>query len=90
MSTHHSKDRSSLCSFTFVDGRHCRTPRRVGHPYLCAFHAVSCSGGSSDPPARWPRAPGVIPSVARDLLLAVVAAVFRPASAMAASAPGVL
>ncbi len=25
---------------------------------------VSCSGGSSDPPARWPRAPGVIPRVA--------------------------
>src|SRR5229473_2126863 len=25
MSTNRSKDRSSLCSFTFVDGRHCRT-----------------------------------------------------------------
>jgi hypothetical protein len=34
-----SKDRSSLCSFTFADGRHCRTPRRDTHPYLCAFHA---------------------------------------------------
>jgi len=34
-----SKDRSSLCSFMFVDGRHCRIPRRVDHPYLCAFHA---------------------------------------------------
>src|SRR5713226_8718623 len=34
-----SKDRSSLCSFTFVDGRHCRIPRQAGHPYLCAFHA---------------------------------------------------
>jgi hypothetical protein len=33
------KDRSSLCSFTFADGRQCRTPRRDGHPYLCAFHA---------------------------------------------------
>ncbi len=32
-------DRSSLCSFTFADGRQCRTPRRDGHPYLCAFHA---------------------------------------------------
>ncbi len=39
MSTNRSKDRSSLCSFTFVDGRHCRIPRRVDHPYLCAFHA---------------------------------------------------
>jgi hypothetical protein len=39
MSTNRSKDRASLCSFTFVDGRRCRTPRRAGHPYLCAFHA---------------------------------------------------
>jgi len=39
MSTNRSKDRSSLCSFTFVDGRHCRTPCRAGHPCLCAFHA---------------------------------------------------
>src|SRR5712664_22570 len=39
MSTNRSKDRSSLCSFMFVDGRHCRIPRQVGHPYLCAFHA---------------------------------------------------
>ncbi len=39
MSTNRSNDRSSLCSFTFADGRHCRTPRRAGHPYLCAFHA---------------------------------------------------
>ncbi len=39
MSTNHSKDRSSLCSFTFVDGRQCRIPRQAGHPYLCAFHA---------------------------------------------------
>jgi hypothetical protein len=39
MSTNRSKDRSSLCSFMFVDGRHCRIPRRVDHPYLCAFHA---------------------------------------------------
>src|ERR1700694_5009267 len=38
MSTTRSKDRSSLCSFTFTDGRHCRTPR-AEHPYLCAFHA---------------------------------------------------
>jgi hypothetical protein len=39
MSTHRSKDRSSLCSFTFVDGSHCRIPRQAGHPYICAFHA---------------------------------------------------
>jgi len=39
MSTNRSKDRSSLCSFMFVDGRHCRIPRQAGHPYLCAFHA---------------------------------------------------
>src|SRR6202158_6174698 len=38
MSTTRSKDRSSLCSFTFADGRQCRTPR-AAHPYLCAFHA---------------------------------------------------
>src|SRR6266404_4025232 len=39
MSTNRSKDRSSLCSFMFVDGRHCRIPRQLGQPYLCAFHA---------------------------------------------------
>ena len=39
MSTIRSKDRASLCSFMFVDGRKCRIPRRVDHPYLCAFHA---------------------------------------------------
>jgi hypothetical protein len=39
MSTNRSKDRASLCSFMFVDGRRCRIPRRVGHPYLCVFHA---------------------------------------------------
>jgi hypothetical protein len=33
------KDRSSLCSFTFTDGRRCRTPRRDDHPQLCAYHA---------------------------------------------------
>jgi len=38
MSTNRSNDRSSLCSFTFADGRQCRTPR-AAHPYLCAFHA---------------------------------------------------
>src|SRR5260370_17994914 len=38
MSTNRSNDRASLCSFTFADGRQCRTPR-TAHPYLCAFHA---------------------------------------------------
>jgi hypothetical protein len=41
MSTNRSKDPSSLCSlcsFTFADGRQCRTPR-AAHPDLCAFHA---------------------------------------------------
>jgi hypothetical protein len=36
MSTNRSNDR---CSFTFADGRHCRTPRQTDHPYLCSFHA---------------------------------------------------
>jgi hypothetical protein len=39
MSTNHSKDRASLCAFTFADGRQCRSPRRNSHPYLCTFHA---------------------------------------------------
>src|SRR5712675_2304667 len=38
MSTNRSNARASLCSFTFTDGRQCRTPR-AAHPYLCNFHA---------------------------------------------------
>jgi len=38
MSTNRSTARASLCSFTFTDGRQCRTPR-AAHPYLCTFHA---------------------------------------------------
>src|SRR5712671_1109975 len=38
MSTNRSNARASLCSFTFTDGRQCRTPR-AAHPYLCTFHA---------------------------------------------------
>jgi hypothetical protein len=34
-----SNARASLCSFTFSDGRHCRTPRSPKHPHLCYFHA---------------------------------------------------
>ena len=39
MSTHLSKDRASLCLFTFADGRRCRTPRTSAHPHLCTYHA---------------------------------------------------
>jgi hypothetical protein len=46
MSTHLSKERSSLCSFSFADGRRCRSPRLPraskgcpAHPHLCGFHA---------------------------------------------------
>lgn len=39
MPTNRSKDRASLCSFTFADGRRCRSPRRDSHPHLCSFHA---------------------------------------------------
>jgi hypothetical protein len=38
MSTNRCNVRASLCSFTFADGRQCRSPR-AEHPYLCAFHA---------------------------------------------------
>ncbi len=30
---------ASCCTFTFSDGRHCRTPRQPGHPLFCCFHA---------------------------------------------------
>ncbi len=33
------KDRVSLCSFTFSDGRRCRTPRFGNHPHFCVYHA---------------------------------------------------
>jgi hypothetical protein len=39
MSTHSSKDRASLCSFSCADGRRCRTPRCSAHPHFCYFHA---------------------------------------------------
>jgi hypothetical protein len=39
MSTDLSKERSSLCSFSFADGRRCRSPRCPAHPHLCGFHA---------------------------------------------------
>src|SRR5260370_14700994 len=33
------KDRTSLCRFTFADGRQCRTPRSPHHPHFCSDHA---------------------------------------------------
>jgi hypothetical protein len=39
MSTNRAKDRASLCSFSFTDGRRCLSPRRDSHSHLCAFHA---------------------------------------------------
>jgi hypothetical protein len=39
MSTLTAKDRVSLCSFTFADGRRCRTPRIGNHPHFCFYHA---------------------------------------------------
>ena len=30
---------ASSCTFTFSDGRRCRTPRQPGHPLFCTFHA---------------------------------------------------
>jgi len=32
-------DRASLCTFTFADGRRCRTPLSSRHPRLCFDHA---------------------------------------------------
>src|SRR6267143_1936594 len=39
MSSLSPKDRVSLCSFTFSDGRRCRTPRTGKHPRFCFYHA---------------------------------------------------
>ncbi len=39
MSSLTAKDRVSLCSFTFSDGRRGRTPRLRNHPHLCFDHA---------------------------------------------------
>ncbi len=39
MSSLSPKDRVSLCSFTFSDGRRCRTPRSSSHPHFCFDHA---------------------------------------------------
>ncbi len=39
MSSLSPKDRVSLCSFTFSDGRRCRTPRTRNNPRFCFYHA---------------------------------------------------
>ena len=39
MSSLTSKDRVSLCLFSFTDGRRCRTPRTARHPHFCFYHA---------------------------------------------------
>jgi hypothetical protein len=39
MSSLSTKDRVSLCSFTFSDGRRCRTPRLRDNPRFCPYHA---------------------------------------------------
>ncbi len=39
MSSLSPKDRVSLCSFTFSDGRRCRSPRSSSHPHFCFDHA---------------------------------------------------
>jgi hypothetical protein len=39
MSSLSPKDRASLCSFTFSDGRRCLTPRDRNHPHFCFYHA---------------------------------------------------
>jgi hypothetical protein len=39
MSSLSAKDRVSLCTFTFSDGRRCRTPRTGKHPRFCFDHA---------------------------------------------------
>jgi len=39
MSSLSAKDRVSLCSLTFSDGRRCRTPRLRDNPRFCPYHA---------------------------------------------------
>jgi hypothetical protein len=39
MSCLSAKDRVSLCSFTFSDGRRCRTPRTGKNAHFCFYHA---------------------------------------------------
>jgi len=39
MSSIRAQDRAFLCTFTFADGRRCRTPLSSRHPRLCFDHA---------------------------------------------------
>jgi len=39
MSSITTQDRADLCTFTFADGRQCRSPHSTSHLYLCTFHA---------------------------------------------------
>src|SRR5260370_444209 len=39
MSSLNAKDRVSLCTFTFSDGRRCRTPRNRNNARFCFYHA---------------------------------------------------
>src|SRR5260370_14388913 len=39
MSSLSPKDRASLCTFTFSDGRRCRTPRNRNNARFCFYHA---------------------------------------------------
>src|ERR1700690_1470826 len=39
MSKESSKDRASLCTFTFSDGRRCNLPQSADDMGLCYFHA---------------------------------------------------
>ncbi len=39
MSSLSQKDRASLCTFTFSDGRRCRTPRIRNNSHFCFYHA---------------------------------------------------
>jgi hypothetical protein len=42
-----TKDRVSLCLFTYEDGRRCRTPRISSHPHFCFYHAQKESQSQS-------------------------------------------
>ncbi len=53
MSSIRPQDRASLCTFTFADGRRCRTPLFSSHPRLCFDHArkeAQAQAHAPDPP----------------------------------------
>ena len=56
MSTNRSNDRASLCSFTFAPMA-ASAALTAASAIPTSARSTSCSGGFSDPPARWPRAP---------------------------------